>query len=342
MGQEYLISYENLFLDFIFVKDEGPLQGYFQIKIIYNNLNTDGQTSLILTLERLNFFLDLNGDQCQTWIAEYIDNIFYLLDIDDLICSFNPISNIDWVKKHPEFDRYYGVNNFRFIPFSEFRTESDTILSWGIKESLIFALKYDEIVYWDCNITLDFCLLFHLTVKNNIAYLEYEIYIENCSINEWIQIIYGFLSINLGLEWNTEVSVIKGLTCSSAFWSLDDLYFDCTTAINITIGKIVEDNIVTGKLNLGTTYIKNKDTVLPLFTSAISLQDHNNANDKSTQLRYSQTIFDYTAENISLSSQFEFYYDSNTLNIIFIIFFNLIFSIIILKKRLQLKRKDNL
>jgi len=123
---------------------------------------------------------------------------------------------------------------------------------------------------------------------------------------------------------------------------LDCNCFSACLQQNITIGKIVEDNIVTGKLNLGTTYIKNKDTVLPLFTSAISLQDHNNANDKSTQLRYSQTIFDYTAENISLSSQFEFYYDSNTLNIIFIIFFNLIFSIIILKKRLQLKRKDNL
>ncbi|MFX1293617.1 MAG: hypothetical protein ACFFD2_01975 [Promethearchaeota archaeon] len=339
IGMEYILMYENLFLDVTVVENEGPLQGYLQTEITYDNSKTDGQTSFNFNLERINFFIDLNGDQCQSWTAYLLNSTYILVDIDNLICSFAPISSISWIKNNTEYDRHYGVKNFNFIWFYETLTEYGSILNWGIEETLVFALKYDKIIFWDYNITLNFRLLFHFTNDNGIAYLQHEVYIENCSINKWIELFYNFTSINLALEWNSDVSVTNGLVSSPAVWSLNDQIIECSTAYNITNSKILENGKSIGQLNLGTTYVENDAAIYPLLTSAIPLQlfTRDQAEADSTQLRYSQTIPNYLTSDISFSSQFEFYCASTTLNIIFIILFNIILSIIFIKKGVNIK-----
>ncbi len=341
IGTEYRIIYENLFIDILVVKNVGPLQGFFQIGITYDNSETDGQTSLIMNLQRLNFFLDNNGDQCQSWIASQIIADFGLEDIDNLICSIIPMSNIGWIKKNFEFNRTSGVDDIRFIPFFKTQNKTDTFLNWGIQQKLIYALSYENKTYWNYNITMDFCISFRFFVRNKVAYLEHYIRLENCSIHQWIPILLEFSSINLALEWKSEVSVTKGFVESPVLWSLNNLIYECVTVAGVSSGKIINDNVDLGTLKLGTSYLVNNQTSYQLRTSAIPLQKRSKTegNVTSTKLLYAQTIVNYQEENITLGSKFEFYISSNTLNIVFIVLFNVLISVIIVLKGLDLKRR---
>ncbi|MHA1650234.1 MAG: hypothetical protein ACTSYB_08570 [Candidatus Helarchaeota archaeon] len=341
MGLEHLIVYENLFLDIIVVGTEGPLQGYLQISITYENSENNRQTTLSFNLEQLNFFKDLNGDQCQTWIAWLEESGYTLENIDDLIFSIIPMGSVDWIKNHPETERNYGVSNFQFIGFSEVNTEIGTFLKWEVRESLIYALKCNDIIYWDINFTVDFNLIFYFTIENNIAYLTYEIELENSSTDEAFPYMPKNLATNLALEWHSEVSVMKGLTNAPVFWSLNDLLYEGVTVANVSTGKIIDDGATIGILNFDSNYTENTEPNDQIYTSAIPLQSLSRTqNDpKPAQLQFSNTIYNYTGEDTSFSSQFQFYFSSSTLNIIFIVLFNVSLSFILLKKGFKFRRR---
>ncbi len=341
-GREYLAVYENLFLGVTVVEDEGPLQGFLQMGLTYENSRAEGQTSLIFNLEKLNFFVDLDEDLCQTWVAQIMGSNFVLINLDQLICAISPIGTWEWVVMHPEFARHSGISNFNFIPFYQNSLASGADLVWGIEETVVCALKYNGIIYWDYYITLDFRILFNFHISDTTAYLEYTVDVENCSISEWYQIIHGFTTLNLAMEWATDISVTRGLQSSPPYATMGDSFSEYTTAINVNGCQFSEGGGIIGQIHLADTYYENSSVVKPLYTSAIILRQYSGSQtvQDMTHFHYSQTITDYTGENVMLSSQMEIYFASNTLNIIFIILFNGVLSIIFLRKKSRFGRDD--
>ena len=345
-GLEQIVTYENLFLSVVTVQTPGPLQGYIRIGINYFNSETNGRTLFEFNLERLNFFFDLTGDGGQTWLAERIGSGYLLQDADALIYSLSPFGNAEWLKVHPELIRNNGITNYEFIPFNNTLMGQSSVLNWGIKETLFYALKFGNKIYWDVNVTLDFRLDFHFMLIDNVAYLSYESELENCSIHNLIQQIYDFSRINLALEWKAEVSIFKGLTHSLVTWNLDDVLNEGVTVSNISIGEMIDEGLVIGKMYFGTQCIKNNIDLYPIINSAISLRNTNNADNflstnSSTQLYYSQTIANFSSSDAILFSQGEFYFASSTLNIIFIVLFNMMLTVIILMKGLKSNRRGD-
>lgn len=345
-GQEHMVTYENLFLSVVTVQAPGPLQGFLRIGMNYFNSGTNGRTLFEFNLEHLNFFFDLTGDGCQTWLAERIGSGYFLQVADVLIYSMSPFGNADWLKVHPELMRNSGITNYEFISFYSTLMGQSPVLNWGIKETLVFALQFGNQIYWNVNITLDFSLNFHFIVTDNVAYLSYESKLENCSIHNSIQQIYDFARINLALEWKTDSSVFKGLTHSPINWNLDNIGNEGVTAANISAGEMIDEGLVIGKIYFGTQCIKNNISLYPIINSAISLRSARSGNDflsinSSTQLYYSQTISNYSSSDAILYSQCEFYFASSTLNIIFIVLFNVILSVIIVMKGFRSQRRGN-
>ncbi|MHA1359988.1 MAG: hypothetical protein ACTSRC_17865 [Candidatus Helarchaeota archaeon] len=343
MGKTYLIIYENLVLGVTVVEDEGPLQGYFQIDINYENSGGGKQTALTFKLEHLNFFIDMDDDLCQTWSAQFIGSNLILTEIDEIISAIAPISTWDWILAHPEYLRHSGIEDFKFIPFFENFTESGSELVWGIEETVKYALKYEDIVYWDYYITLKFRILFHFQLRGSTAYLEYEAQVENCSISEWFEYYHGFSSLNLAFEWTAELSVTRGMQTSPTSVTMDDNEeFEYETALYINNCEFLGNGEMVGQINLGTTFLEDDNAIQQLYTSAIYIRqyENNQGNLDTSYLRYSQTIPDYEGEKISVSSQMELYFATNTVNIIFILLFNVIFSIILMRKGIKAKKEE--